>query len=147
VKQRNIAISLAVVGAIAAPFVFHTYKERPITHRLSPLTAEEKAAIAARLKETNDCGTIMDRVKQQLHDAGNLEPRWITGAILRNNDYLSCTWQHFRLEQGGDFEDYPDTLKYLSINAATAGSAFVVVYGLTFLLPALARRYWRWLST
>jgi flagellar biosynthesis/type III secretory pathway M-ring protein FliF/YscJ len=53
-KQRKIAVSLAVIGAIAAPLVFHTYQERPMTHALVPMTANEKATIAARLKETNN---------------------------------------------------------------------------------------------
>jgi hypothetical protein len=38
-------------------------------------------------------------------------------------------------------------LKYLAINAVAATAGFVIIYGLTFLLPALARRYWRWLNT
>jgi hypothetical protein len=36
---------------------------------------------------------------------------------------------------------------YLAINAVAATAGFVIIYGLTFLLPALARRYWRWLNT
>ena len=36
-------ISLAVVGATAAPFVFHTYKKFPVVLNVwSPLTVEEK---------------------------------------------------------------------------------------------------------
>jgi hypothetical protein len=38
-------------------------------------------------------------------------------------------------------------LMYLAINAVAATAGFVIIYGLTFLLPALARRYWRWLNT
>ncbi len=146
-KQRKVAISLAIVGAVEAPFVFGSYNERPMTHALVPMTAEERATIAARLKETNNCETIRDRIVQQLRDSGKLEPHAITDALLKNNDNLLCYSQKARLERGGDFEDYPDTLKYLAINAGTAGSAFVVIYGLAFLLPALARRYWRWLNT
>jgi hypothetical protein len=147
VKQRKIAISLAVIGAIAAPLVFHTYQERPMAHALVPMTANEKATIAARLKETNNCETIADRVKQQLRDAGNLEPGRLTDTLFRNGDWLLCTGQKLQLERGGDFDDYPDTLKYLIINVAAAGSTFVIIFGLTYLLPALSRRYWRWLNT
>jgi len=42
---------------------------------------------------------------------------------------------------------YPSTSKYLGINATAAAVGFVIIYCLTFLLPALARRYWRWLKT
>jgi len=149
VKQRKIAISLAVVGAITAPFVFGTYKERPITHD-PPLTAKEKADIAAELKETNNCQTYHDRSEQFMRGAKGLPPDKVTEMFLRNNDFLregSCKEGQRRLEAGGDFKEHPDTLKYLAINAATAGSAFVVIYGLAYLLPAIARRYWRWLNT
>jgi hypothetical protein len=144
VKQRKIAISLAVVGAIAAPFVFHTNKARPIAHGWVPLTAEEKAAIAGKLKETNNCQTYDDQLNEALRDV--VDPHKRTEIILRNGGG-SCQWDRGRLEAGGDFGNYPDTLKYLAINAATAGSAFAVIFGLTYLLPALARRYWQWLKT
>jgi hypothetical protein len=36
---------------------------------------------------------------------------------------------------------------YLALNAAVAIVAFVLIFGLTYLLPALVRRYWRWLNT
>jgi hypothetical protein len=146
-KQRKIAISLAVVGAIAAPFAFRTYKARPITHALVPLTANERTTIAARLKETNNCQTIVDGVKQQLRDAGELNPSRLTDKLLKSDDFLLCFDQEMQLRDGGHFEDYPGDLKYLAINAATAVSAFVVVFGLTYLLAAIGRRYWRWLNT
>ena len=147
VKQRKIAISLAVVGAISAPFVFETYNEWPTTYGLVPLTAEEKATIAAELKETNNCQTYEDRLNEALRD---VEPNKVTEMLLRNDDYARkylCQEGQRRLKAGGDYKEYPDTLKYLGINAATAGSAFAVIFGLTYLLPALARRYWQWLKT
>jgi hypothetical protein len=150
VKQRKITISLAVVGAIAAPFVFDTYSEWPMTYGLVPLTAQEKTTIAAELKETNNCQTYHDRSEQFMRGAKGLPPDKVTEMFLRNNDFLregSCKEGQRRLEAGGDFKEHPDTLKYLAINAATAGSAFVVIYGLAYLLPAIARRYWRWLNT
>jgi hypothetical protein len=147
-KQRKIAISLTIVGVIAALFVFHTYKARPITHGLISLTAEEKATIAAELKETNNCQTHHGRLNEALRDV--VEPNKKTELLLRNDDVgreYFCQEGQRRLERGGDFKEYPDTLKYLTINVATAGSAFVEVFALTYLLPALAHRYWRWLNT
>jgi hypothetical protein len=41
----------------------------------------------------------------------------------------------------------PSIPLYLVLNAAVAIAVFVLIFGLTYLLPALARRYWRWLNT
>jgi hypothetical protein len=46
-RQWKIALSLAVVGALAAPFAFGTYKARPTYSVRVPLTAQEKEAAAA----------------------------------------------------------------------------------------------------
>ena len=51
------------------------------------------------------------------------------------------------LKRGGVEHAYSSTLMYLAVNALVAAAGFVIIYGLTFLLPALARRYWRWLNT
>ena len=139
------AISLAVIGAVAAPFAFHTYKARPMSRAFIPMTSSEKAAIVARLNETKNCQTLDDLV-DQLRASGRLT----TSTLLHNNDFLnlsSCHDEQRELENGGHFESYPDTLKYLGINAATAGFAFGIIFGLTYLLPAVVRRYWRWLNT
>jgi hypothetical protein len=148
VKQRKIAISLAVVGAIAAPFVFDTYSEWPMAYGLVPLTGEEKVTIAAELKKTNNCQMYEYGFNEALR--GVEDPNKKTEMLLNNDNFLrgsSCREGQRRLEAGGDFKEYPDTSKYLTINAAIVGSAFAVIYGLAFFLPALARRYWRWLNT
>ena len=50
IKQRKIAISLAVAGATVAPFVFHTYKTPyPKWQTWTPLTAEFRQQITANL--------------------------------------------------------------------------------------------------
>jgi hypothetical protein len=127
-KQRKIAISLAVVGAIAAPFVFHTYKTRPPTWRTwIPLTAEIKENTAANLKSTNNCQVYEDR-----ND----------GLALK-----SCRFEQKALEEGGVYGPRPSMPLYLLLNAAVAVAAFGIIFGLTYLLPALARRYRRWLNT
>ena len=48
IKQRKIAISLAVAGATVAPFVFHTYKTTK-WQTWTPLTAEFRQQITANL--------------------------------------------------------------------------------------------------
>jgi len=124
-NQRKIAISLAVVGAIAAPFVLKTYKENPYGKVWVSLTFEDMHRDMARLKETNNCQTIE-----------------------RDEDLLrGCRFIQKELEQNGAYYSAPSTPLYLALNAAVAAVAFVVIFALTYLLPALASRYWRWLKT
>jgi hypothetical protein len=117
--------------------------------RIGPADGAGKTTIAAELKETNNCQTYHDRSEQFMRGAKGLPPDKVTEMFLRDDDALREDWckeRQRRLKAGGDFKEYPDTGKYLAINAATAVSAFVVIYGLAFLLPALGRRYWQWLK-
>jgi hypothetical protein len=54
-KQRKIAISIAVVAAIATPFASGTYKANPLSKMFVPLSKDEEAEIRAVLAETNNC--------------------------------------------------------------------------------------------
>jgi hypothetical protein len=126
-KQRKIAISLAIVGAIAAPFVFGTYKAQPQSKTWIPMTAELKENIAARMKETNNCQEYVDRAPQPALEA--------------------CRFSQKALNEGGLYGTRPSTPLYLALNVAVAAVGFIVIFGMVYLLPALARRYWRWLNT
>jgi hypothetical protein len=59
----------------------------------------------------------------------------------------SCRFEQKALEEGGVYGPRPSATLYILLNAGISALTFGVVYGLTFLLPALARRYWRWLNT
>jgi hypothetical protein len=121
-KQRKIAISLAVVGALAAPLVLHTYAEKYHLWRTwRPLTAEEEAThqliIATRDQECRmmtleGCLSFREHLKDDGYVDGG---RFVRSAV------------------------------YLPLNVLVAIVGFAVIFGL--LLPALARRYWRWLNT
>jgi hypothetical protein len=124
VKQRKIAISLAVVGAIAAPFVLGTYKAELEGTIWEPLTAEDKDEMGTFVKSTNNCQTF---------EGGVSGPTAVQG----------CRYWQKALEEGGRYGPGLSTQLYLALNAAVAAMAFVVIFGLTYLLPALARRYWR----
>ena len=65
-NQRKLAISLAVIGAIAAPFAFRTYKMRPVSEMFVPYTAQQKERVAAYFKEVNNCQTITDQVTHSI---------------------------------------------------------------------------------
>ena len=128
-RHQRIALSLAIVGAVAAPFVFRTYKARPTYAVWLPLTAQEKENLAVHLQ--NYC-------------------RRETGDIARD---VICSLGRKEYEQGGKYESYPDLMKYLALNVSVAAAALVSVFGLAFLIPMLARgfafliqRYWKWLN-
>jgi hypothetical protein len=131
-RQWKIALSLAVVGALAAPFVFRSYQAKPSYKVLVPLTAQEKEDFATLLAETGYCGT---------HRSNSL-------------DVASCDLWKADYERGAKFIDGPPSVfKYLILNVAVAAAAFVGVFGLAFLIPMLirgvvilARRYWSWLN-
>ena len=60
-KQWKVAISLAILGAIAAPFVTHTVRMHPTTETWIPLTQNEKERISAELSETSNCRTLSEQ--------------------------------------------------------------------------------------
>ena len=59
------ALSLAVVGALAAPFTFGTYKARPVSSVWVPLTAHDKEQRANYL-DTNDCKSFDNNSSDEL---------------------------------------------------------------------------------
>jgi hypothetical protein len=128
-RQWKIALSLAVVGGLAAPFALGTYKMRPpVVWRWVSLAEEDDkefvADLVARMKRTNYCLAIDD-------------------PLLTSSE---CYLEKKTLEDGGFYGLRPSKLFYPTINAAAAILAFGTIFGLTFLLPALLRRYWRWLK-
>ena len=125
-RQWKIAISLAIVGVVAAPFVFGTWKVRPRSEVLVPLTAEEKERITAYMERTENCEKGIERSR-----------------LAR----FMCEQDQEDLQRGAKSQSYLSVPKYLAINIAAALIASVGIYGLVFLVPALVRRYWKWLNT
>ena len=142
-KQLKIAISLAVVGAIVAPFVLRTYKMRPLSDAWVPYTAEQKSRIAANLARTNNCQTLSDRVKEFKLE-GKPPTTDFMDAVA---DERACRLVVKDLQAGGRFQTHRSAGKYLAFNAAAAAAGFISIFGLTFLLPAIVRRYRRWFNT
>ena len=124
-RQWKIALSLAVVGALAAPFAFGTYKARPPV----PLTAQEKEERANYLSSHgNHCEGIPDEIL--------------------------CLSVMAELESGTtSSESHYDLPKYWMMNVGVAAGTAVSIFGLAYLIPMLirgvaflARRYWGWLN-
>lgn len=129
-RSRKIAVSLAIVGALASPFAFGTYKARPTYSVLVVLTAQERANRAAYL-QSNDC-------------------RMGTGDVIAR---ILCARAKEEYELGRDYEYHPDLPSYLVLNVGVAVATFIGVLGLAFLIPMLVcgsafliRSYWNWLN-
>jgi hypothetical protein len=58
VRRWKIAIPVAVVGAIAAPFVFGTWKMPQTSETWVPLTADQKAKLDIYMQNTENCRTF-----------------------------------------------------------------------------------------
>lgn len=140
-RQWKIAVSLAIVGAAATPFVFHTWKSRPTSEVRVPLTAQEKERISAYMKETKYCQTTAHRIDEAKALGVSPVPM---DAILPD---IMCEEERDSLERGATINYYPSLPKYLAINLAVALGAFGSIFGLSFLVPMLIRRYWNWLKT
>ena len=62
-RQYKIALSLAIVGAAAAPFIFGSYKMNfQPSSVVVALTTEEKEQMATKLKSNNYCQEQRDRL-------------------------------------------------------------------------------------
>jgi hypothetical protein len=95
-RQWKIAFSLAIVGALAAPFVLGTYNARPSYSVWVPLTARERENLAVSLQNS-------DKYCQR------------TKSIM---DAVNCYGDKVKkeeLELGGYYEYYPDWFKYLKM--------------------------------
>ena len=89
-----------------------------------PLTADQKAKLSTYMQSTKNCQTFEAAF-------------W---------DKFFCDMEIEKLSAGGEYQYiYFSTPKYLALNFAAAFGAFIGVFGLTYLLPALLNRYWLWL--
>jgi hypothetical protein len=128
-KRWKIAISIAVVGAVAGPFILGTYKMRPTPKRwdlydtLVPLTADQRENLEYFVGQTNNCETLRDS----------------------HLNFFVCQMSQKDLERGATYVTALSIDKYMAINAAVMVGGFIGGFGATFLVPALALRYWKWL--
>jgi hypothetical protein len=137
-RRWKIALSLAVAGALAAPFAFGTYEAQPTYSVWVPLTAQEKERLAIDLR-SNGCEDLNNSGMRVICSVGGWE------GFKRGTEE--------ELERGGNEEFHADLPDYWMMNVRVAAATAASLFGLTFLIPMLirgiaflARRYWRWLN-
>lgn len=129
-RARKIALSLAIIGALAGPFVFGSYRARPTYPVWMPLTEQERENLSAYFQRNERC-------RRETRDASRI--------------ICHLAWEEY--EQGGKREYHPDLAKYLALNGGIAAATFISVFVLALLIPmmmrgfgSLARRYLQWLN-
>jgi hypothetical protein len=150
VKLWKVAISLAAVGAVAAPGIFGIWGFMPKKEVWVPLTEEERQQ-GENLLKSNAC--VFEKVSCDDHDP--FYNRLWTGNPLRCYRSRGCTaYKLLDLEKGRRKVEQRDLFKYWVINLEVAFAVFVGIFGLVMVLPAFALWYWifalwywRWLRT
>jgi hypothetical protein len=138
-RQWKIALSLAIVGALAAPFVFRTYNVRTVSKVwVVPLTEKDKEQRKNYLG-TKDCA-YFEVSSERLSCLGT--ERETFKRIIEEE-----------LERGKRAEFHADLAKDLVLNVLIAVATGYCLFLLTFLIPmlfrgvaSLVRRYWNWLK-
>jgi len=138
-RQWKIALSLAVVGALAAPFAFRTYNVRTVSKVwVVPLTEKDKEQRKNYLG-TKDCA-YFEVSSERLSCLGT--ERETFKRIIEEE-----------LERGKRAEFHADLAKDLALNVLIAAATGYILFLLAYLIPmlfrgiaSLVRRYWNWLN-
>jgi hypothetical protein len=126
-KRWKVALSLAVIAAIAVPALAGTWQLNPGMR--VKYTREEKEE-KDRLRLAN-CANIRDdpegvRKRNCMFDRVVLDKQWFNG------DYWAPRPEEV-------------TLVYVLRNLRVAAIAFGLTFALAMVIPVIARRYWQWL--
>jgi hypothetical protein len=123
-KIWKLALSLALIAAIATPFLTGTWR---LHHgQWVALTYDQRERVSAMLQETRNCTSFP-----------------------KEEEYRSaiCTVMRSVLVDGGSWQTGEKIgWRYLARNAAVMVAAFILVFVVTLVLVPTARRYWRWLN-
>jgi len=133
-KHWKIAISLAILGAIAAPFITRTVTMKPTTESWVALTQDEKERISAEMSKTSNCRTLSEQ----------FDAKKSMGAKPSVDDFMNtisqesiCRDQLKSLELGGHAEAHQSILKYAALNLASALAGFGIVFGVAIVILSL----------
>ena len=133
----KIAVSLGILGAIAAPFFTDTVRMSPTTETWTLLTQDEKERISAEMSKTSNCRTLSEQFDAKKN----------TGVKPSVEDFMNvisqdsiCRDQLKSLELGGHVESHPSMLKYAVFNLASALAGFGIVFAAATVIAFLIQR-------
>lgn len=135
-RPSRTALGLAIMVAIAAPFVAGTSEPRANAQSWVALSAAQRAEIAAKLDSSKNCRYFETQV----------EARDVLGLKVDSKDIddaMACHRDQDALHDGGEMRPGFSLPRYLAVNAAVAIASALGVLGLAMMLPALFRRYAR----
>ena len=129
----KIALGLAIVAAIAAPFALGTWQPQANAQNWIALTPELRASIVAKLDSSKNCRYFETQV----------EARDVLGLKVDSNDILDaiqCHREQDMLRDGGEAQATFSLPRYLAVNGAVALAGACGAFGLAMAVPALLRR-------
>ena len=132
-KFWKTALGLAIVAAMAAPFVFGTWQPRANAQQWIALTPELRASILAKLDSSKNCRYFETQI----------ETRDVLGLKVDSDDIrdaIQCHREQDALRDGGEAQAFFSLPHYLAINGAVALAGAFGAFGLAMVLPALVRR-------
>ena len=135
-KRWKGVLGLAVIGAVAAPFVIGTWQPRPNAQAWIALTPERRATLRAKIESSKNCRYLETQVEAR--DALGLTPD--PDDIL---EAIQCHREQDTLRDGGEAQATFSLPRYLAINGAIALAASLGIVGLAIGFSYLLRRYGR----
>ena len=137
-KQWKVALSLAILGAVTAPFVTHTVRMHPTTETWIPITQDEKERISAEMSKTSNCRTLSEQFDAKKNMG--IKPSVEDFMDVTSRDSI-CREQLKSLELGGYAESHPSLFKYVVFNLASVLAGFVIVFGVAMAIQRYGRRH------
>jgi hypothetical protein len=149
-RHRKVALSLAIIGALAGPFAFRTYEARPVYR--APLTAQEKEQFANAQEYCRQNDRNNEMALKRRNQMALLGLEGAPDSVVGMGDIV-CSMGMGEFDPSGNYKYHFDRLEYLALNIGAAIVAFIAIFGLAFLIPNLVsgfafliRGYWNWLN-
>jgi hypothetical protein len=135
-RPSRTALGLAIIVALAAPFVAGTSQPGANAQTWIALTARQRTEIVAKLDSSKNCRYFETQVEARDVLGLNVDTKDI-------DDAMQCHRDQDALRDGGEMRPTFSLPRYLAVNAAIALSSALGMLGLAMMLPALLRRHAR----
>jgi hypothetical protein len=137
-RARRVALTLAVLAAMAAPFIIGTYdKYEFYSYREVPLTSQTRAIIIAKFEDCVHGAEVPPLAP--LPGWSNYSTYWDPP-----NAVGGCPHARTMLQEGGYREEYL-SLWYFAFNGAVMLATLTVTFFALTAAMAAVRKWWRWL--